>query len=68
MLKGKVVRVDGEMTAEKADYTDVRDVRQFERKLQEVNRRWNRVHHGPGLSNMYNQSQTGFSSFGFFRC
>jgi hypothetical protein len=53
MLKVKVVRVDGEMTAQEVDDTDVRDVTQFERKLEEVNRKWKRGHHGPALSNMY---------------
>ena len=42
VLKVKVVRVDGVMTEEEVDDTDVRDVRQFVRKWVEVNRRWNR--------------------------
>ena len=67
VLKVKVVRVDGEVTAEEVDGADVRDVRQFEREWYEVNRRWSRVHHVPGLSNLYNHSQTGSSSSGFFR-
>ena len=68
VCKVKVVRVDGEMTEEEVDDNSVRDVRQFERRWEEINWRWSRVlgYHVPGLSNRDNQSQTGSSSSGFF--
>ena len=68
VCKVRVVRVDGEMAEEEVDDAGVRDVRQFERKWEEINWRWNRVlgYHVPGLSNRDIQSQAGSSSSGFF--